>query len=224
MNGDSPSVSPFDKLRTNGTGMTIMASKSHMDNKAAQGVVGDRVSVGAFTGSHGVRGDIKLRSFTADPDAIFAYGELYLGPVGRPVRIKRVGQTKGAFTVRMEGINNREEAQALNGQELFVPRSALGEGDEDEFLFADLIGLKAVSPAASALGIVRGVENFGADDILEVILDQPVKGLGRMALIPFTKALVPVVDVAGGTVTVDLDAWLDAQQMATPEGEKGDDG
>lgn len=195
-----------------------MAPRHHKDSKDTRGVVGAMVCVGAFGGSHGVKGDVKLRSYTDDPETIFDFETLYLGADGEPVQLAYQRSLKDAYTVRVDGIATPEDAQALSGLELFVPRDWLqNSDDEDEFLLADLVGLTAKDVAGRKLGVVQGVENYGAEDLLDVILDKPVKGLGRIALIPFRKRLVPAINLKSRSLTIDMNHWLEAQAMATPE-------
>ncbi len=177
------------------------------EERRQSGIDGDWICVGAIAGSHGVRGDIKLKSFTDGPDAIFSYSEIHKGPDGPLVSLKKVRATKDGFVARMEGVSTPEEAQALRSSQLFVSRASLPVEDEDEFYLADLIGLIAFNEAGEEIGFVRAVENFGSDDLLELVLNEPVKNLGRQVFIPFLKALVPTVDIAAGSVTVAFDEW-----------------
>lgn len=177
------------------------------EERRQSGIDGDWICVGAIAGSHGVRGDIKLKSFTDGPDAIFSYSEIHKGPDGPLVSLKKVRTTKDGFVARMEGVSTPEEAQALKRSQLFVLRASLPIEEEDEFYLADLIGLIASDEAGSEIGFVRAVENFGSEDLLELVLNEPVKNLGRQVFIPFRKAFVPVVDIAGNSVTVAFKAW-----------------
>lgn len=188
-----------------------------------QGVDGGWVSVGAFASSHGVRGDIKLRSFTQKPESILEFEVLHRGKDGPAVHIHFSKVAKGMLVVSVDEINSREEAQALNGIELFVPRDAFGEiEDEDEFYMSDLVGLRVKSPSGKELGAVRAIENFGADDLVDVLLKEPAKGLGRSLLVPFAENYVPKVNIAGGMIVLDLDAWL-ADQVEGSEDEESDE-
>ncbi len=187
------------------------------DDKRQQGVDGNWICVGAFAGKHGVRGHIKLRTFTDDPLAIFDFQQVHLGADGKAIQLKKKNQTKNGYTVQLDGVTTPEAAQALNGSKLFVPRSALSEHDEnaadgDEYFLADLIGLKVLSLKGDPLGHVRSVENFGAEDLIEINLFDPVKGLGQFVFVPFRVALVPVVGIKAGTISVDMDAWLALQE------------
>lgn len=182
------------------------------EERRQRGIEDGWISVGAFAGSHGVRGDVRIKSFTDDPGALFSYPSLHKGANGPVVALKLLREAKDGFIARMDGIHNREDAQALKGTQLFVSREAFAaEEDEDEFYLADLIGLEARNEAGDRVGLVRAVENFGAEDLLELVLNAPLKGLGRHAFIPFRKAFVPVVDIKGGYVTVAFEDWVKTQ-------------
>lgn len=185
-----------------------------------QGVDGGWVSVGAFASTHGVRGDIKLRSFTAEPEAILEFDELHRGKDGPVISIHFSKVTKGMLVVSVDGVSSREEAQALNGVELYVARDAFDEiEDEDEFYMADLVGLRVKSPSGKELGQVRAIENFGSDDLVDILLKESAKGIGRSLMVPFTVGYVPKVNIAGGLLILDLDAWVEDQV----DGQKGDE-
>ena len=185
------------------------------------GVMDGWICVGAFAGSHGVRGDVRVKSFTQRADHLFRFKDLRFGPDGAPVTLKKVRTVKDGFIATASNVTTREQALAIKGKKLFVARHVLADNlPADEFYLADLIGLTVRDLSGDQIGIVRSVENFGAEDLIEVILDTPVKGLGRFGFIPFRKALVPDVDIAAGYVTVDLDAWLSDQLVV--EGEKSE--
>jgi 16S rRNA processing protein RimM len=152
-----------------------------------------RVLVGEIGRPHGVRGLLKLRCFTADPAAIASYGPL----------TDEAGTRRFALTLlaeglaRIEGITDRDAAARLTGTRLYVERDRLPPPEEEEYYLADLIGLPAVTAAGEALGTVRAVEDHGGGAFL--ILDD---GTGKERLLPFTRAVVPVVDLAGGRLVV----------------------
>lgn len=171
----------------------------------------DWVCVGTLAGAHGVRGDVRLKSFTADPAAIAAFPRLCRGPDGPPVSLSALRPIKDGFAARVAGVGDREAAQALSGTELYVPREDLPEPDADEYYLADLEGLTAVDQSGAAIGRVAGVQNFGAGDVIELMLDMPVAGYGKSVLMPFEAAFVPDVDIAHGKVVIALDAWLEGQ-------------
>lgn len=156
-----------------------------------------RVVVGRLGGAFGVKGEVRLKSFCEDPGAIALYVPLH-APDGRAFPSLRItGQAAGALTARVEGIASREEAEALKGTDLLADRARLPPAGEDEFYHADLIGLLVVDGAGAPLGAVRAVLDHGAGDILEVA------GPAGELLIPFTRACVPVVDLAGRRIVAD---------------------
>ncbi|PWC33445.1 ribosome maturation factor RimM [Azospirillum sp. TSO35-2] len=182
-----------------------------------------RVCVGQFVGSHGVRGLVKLRSFTAEPADVAAYGPLSDDSGARRFTVALQGMVKDNFLAKVEGITTREQAQALAGVLLHVDRAALPENeDEDEFYHADLIGLRAELADGTLYGTVKAVYDFGAGDVLEIRI-----GTGALEMLPFSKACVPVVDVRGGRVVVDLPAVIEAregQPDADGDGDEDDGG
>ena len=157
-----------------------------------------RVTVGRFGAPHGVRGEIRLQSFTADPLAIAAYGPLS-GPDGRVYALAAVRRLKDdMLVVRVAGVDTREAAQALTHVELGVDRAALPPPDEDEFYIADLVGLDAIDGAGQLIGTIVDVPNYGGGDLVEV--RRP--GGGETLLFPFTNAVVPSVDIDSRRVTI----------------------
>ncbi len=162
----------------------------------------DRVRLGVIVGTRGIKGELRIKSFTDDPLDLDAYGPLADG-AGRVLDLRVTGSSKGVVLARIEGVSDRTAAEALKGTELFVPKGALPEPDEDEFYHSDLVGLKAASAAGEDLGIVTAVHDFGAGTILEI--DGPI---GRGVMIPFTRDVVPDVDIAGGKVTVEVPEGL----------------
>ncbi len=171
------------------------------------------VLLGRFGAAHGVRGEIRLQSFTADPAAISSYGPLFDKSGARRFVISALRPLgKDMFVARVEGIADRTGAEALTGQELYLPRAALPEPDEDEFYLADLEGLRAETADGEALGRVVGLRNFGAGDILEI---EPPEG--ETFLLPFTKTVVPIVDIAGGRIVIVLPEVVEDPQTGTSE-------
>jgi 16S rRNA processing protein RimM len=159
------------------------------------------VVLGAVAGAHGVRGEVKVRTFTETPEGLAAYGPLTGDPGGRRFVVLALRPAKDGAVVRLDGVADREAAAALKGTRLCVPRAALGEPeDEDSFFHVDLIGLAAEDEAGARLGTVAAVHDFGAGDMLEVRLAE-----GRSVLVPFRRERVPTVDVKGGRVVVRLD-------------------
>lgn len=157
------------------------------------------VCVAQIGAPHGVRGAFHLRCFTEAPENVAAYGTL-CDERGRPLfDLKIVGPAKGGVIAVVPGVADRNAAEALRGQSLYVPRERLPATDEDEYYHEDLVGLMARDGDGRELGRVVAVQNYGAGDILEIDLGQ-----GRTELVPFTRAAVPAVDLAGGTIEVVL--------------------
>lgn len=166
----------------------------------------DLVSVGVITGAHGIKGEVKLRSFTAEPEALAAYSPLVTA-AGLRLEIVRLRRQKDGFIAILGGITDRSGAEALKGVELFVPRQRLPEPQDDEVYLHDLIGLPVLMADGARLGEVAGVENFGAGDLLDVKVD----GRKDTVLIPFAKAFVAEAD--GEKIVVDLpEGYLDEGQ------------
>jgi 16S rRNA processing protein RimM len=160
---------------------------------------GARVCLGQIGAAHGVRGEVRLRSFTSEPEAIADYGPLETED-GRVFEIEMLRPAKDHFVARLSGIRDRDAAGALTNAKLYIPRERLPQTqDPDEFYHADLIGLAAVDQAGKILGTVVAIHNFGAGDLIEV---RPQAG-GNTELLPFDTAHVPVVDVAAGKIVID---------------------
>ena len=159
----------------------------------------DLVCVGAIAGSFGVRGEVRLKSFCAEPEDIASYGPLRSedGTTSWSVTLTR--PVKNGFAARLSGVATKEQADALKGTRLYAPRDNLPELPDDEFYHADLIGLTVLDTGGTELGKVKAVLNHGAGDLLEL----HVKGESQPVLLPFTKAAVPTVDLASGRIIAD---------------------
>jgi len=158
----------------------------------------DRVCLGVIAGAHGVRGLVKIKSFTEAPEDVAAYGPVTDEAGGKRFVVKVKGRVKGLVLAELEGIRDRDQAQALHGQQLYVERAALPRLDEEEtFYQADLIGLAAEDPEGRPLGRVVAVPNFGAGDLLEILDPDRVS-----QFYPFTRAVVPEVDLEAGRVVI----------------------
>jgi len=158
----------------------------------------DRVCLGAVTGAHGVRGLVKIKPFTENPDDVAAYGPVEDERGTRRFTLSVSGHAKDQVIVRVDGVTDRDGADALRGTRLYVSRAALPEPEDGAFYHADLIGLAVVSVAGEALGKVTAVYDFGAGDLIEYSGED-----GRPRMLPFTEAAVPEVDIAGGRLVVD---------------------
>jgi 16S rRNA processing protein RimM len=162
--------------------------------------VAARVCVAQIGGAHGIRGEVKLKSFTADPMAVKDYGPLTSEDGSASFEIEALRPAKGHLVARFRGVSDRDAAERLVHLRLFVPRERLPPPAADEFYHVDLIGLMAVTPDGTDIGTVAAVHDFGAGDILEL---QPRSG-GTTIMVPFTEAFVPKVDLAAGRLTVAL--------------------
>jgi len=160
----------------------------------------DRIAVGAMAGAFGTRGEIRLKSFCADPQAISGYTPLWTEDGRRCFgQIVITGQTQNGLIALVEGITTKEQADALRGTILFADRHRLPALDDDEYYHADLIGLPVFDTGGNSLGRVRAVLNHGAGDILEI--HRP--GEAATVLLPFTRAAVPAVDLRAGRIVAD---------------------
>jgi 16S rRNA processing protein RimM len=161
----------------------------------------DRICVGAIAGSFGVQGEVRLKSFCADPEAIASYGPLWTEDGSRSFTVKLTrANVSGGLGVRLSGVLTKEQADALKGTQLFADREKLPALPDDEFYHADLIGLTAQDTGGVTLGTVRAVHNHGAGDMLEIL----GPGMKTALLVPFTLAVVPTVDLAAGRIVVDM--------------------
>ncbi len=156
----------------------------------------DRVCVGAIAGAFGVRGEAKLKCFTGDPAAIGEYGPLATEDGKRLFTAKLTRQIKGGYAARLTGVETREEAEALKGTRLYADRSAMPEPDEEEFYYADLLGLRIEATDGTVLGKIKAIQDFGAGDVIEYLPE----GGGESLYLAFTRDVVPTVDVTGGRI------------------------
>ena len=159
----------------------------------------ERICVAQIGGAHGIRGEVKLKSFTADPLAVKDYGVLESEDGAASFAIEALRPAKGYLVARLRGVRDRNAAEQLTNLRLFVPRERLPPPAADEFYHADLIGLAAVTAEGTEVGTVVAVHNFGAGDILEL---RPPAG-GATIMLPFTDAFVPRIDIAGGRIVVE---------------------
>ncbi|MEL6960876.1 MAG: ribosome maturation factor RimM [Pseudomonadota bacterium] len=159
----------------------------------------DRILVGTLAGAFGVHGDVRVKSFCADPSDIADYTPLARSDGAVITTMVLKGQTKGALIARVDGVSTKEEADALRGVDLFAERDQLPSLPDDEFYHADLIGLAVMDTGGTELGRIKAVQSNGADDLLEVT----GPGLTDTVLVPFTQAIVPTVDLTAGRVIID---------------------
>ena len=156
-----------------------------------------RVCVAQIGAPHGVRGEVRLWTFTADPAAVAQYGPFESEDGRQRFEIASARPGKGHLVARIKGIDDRDAAERLTNVKLFVPRERLPAPEADEFYHADLVGLRVEDEDGNEIGAVIAVHNFGAGDILEI---QPPEG-GAM-LLPFNETVVPEVDIAGGRLVI----------------------
>ncbi|HEY8335750.1 MAG TPA: ribosome maturation factor RimM [Tardiphaga sp.] len=158
-----------------------------------------QICVARIGAPHGIRGAVKLWTFTEDPLAVMTYGQLKTKDGGRSFEVVTAREGKGHLVATFKGVSSREDAERLNGVELYIPRERLPEPDDDEYYHADLIGLAAVDAAGHAVGRVIAIHDFGAGTIIEIAPPE-----GNTLMLPFTNAVVPTVDLKAGHVVIEL--------------------
>ena len=168
------------------------------------------ICVARIGAAHGVRGAVKLWTFTEDPLAVKSYGPLVTKDGARQFEVTHVREAKDHLVATLKGIATREDAERLNGIELYIAREKLPETDDDEYYHADLIGLAAVNAANEPLGRVVAIHNFGAGDIIEIAPPH-----GSTMLLPFTNAVVATVDLKGGRVVIELPREIEGDDVPT---------
>jgi len=159
----------------------------------------DRIIVGVLSGSFGVHGDVRIKSFCADPEAIADYTPLTRADGASITTIVIKGQTKGSLIARVDGITTKEEADSLSGTDIFAQRDQLPNLPDDEFYHTDLVGLMCVDTGGTELGRVKAVQTNGSDDLLEI--NSPTHK--DTVLVPFLKKIVPTVDLASERIVLD---------------------
>ncbi|MFD0985950.1 ribosome maturation factor RimM [Methyloligella solikamskensis] len=163
----------------------------------------DRLLLGEIGAAHGLKGELRLRSYTENPAAIADYGKLQTEAGDRTFKIAHLREGPKGLIAKFKGVNGRNEAEALTGTKLYVDRDRLPESEPDEWYYADLVGLTAIDGEGAELGVVTAVHNFGASDIIEL---QPESG--QTILVPFTEEAVPNVDIEAGRLTIHLPEGL----------------
>jgi len=198
-------------LPREGEGAERRASPPPLPGESEVG--GARLCLGVITGPHGVRGLVRIKSFTAEPQAIAAYGPLQDEKGQRDFELSLVGEAKGVLIARIAGIDDRNAAERLKGVRLYVRRGALPEPAAEEFYQADLVGLDAVLADGAELGKVSAVHDFGAGASLEI-----VDAAGKAVIVPFTTAAVPTVDIAAGLLVINPpEGLLEAPKAEEPQ-------
>jgi 16S rRNA processing protein RimM len=160
----------------------------------------DLICVGAIAGAFGIAGEVRLKSFCSEPTDIATYGPLLSEDGSRQFNVTLTRPVAGGLGARIAGVTTKEQADALRGTSLYVPRDRLPSLPDDEFYHADLIGLPAYDTGGELIGKVSAVYNHGAGDILEISTSRHKSAL----LLPFTLAIVPNVDLTAGRIVVDL--------------------
>src|SRR4051794_15082156 len=166
-----------------------------------------QICVARIGAPHGVRGAVKLWTFTEDPLSVMQYGPLSTKDGKRQFEVANAREANGHLVATLKGVATREDAERLNGVELYVAREKLPATEADEYYHADLIGLAAVNAAGEPVGRVSAIHNFGAGDIIEIA---PMSG--PTMLLPFTNAVVPEVDIAGGRVVIELPEEVEGEE------------
>ena len=157
-----------------------------------------RVCLGVVTGPHGVQGAVRIKSFTEEPEDIAHYGPLADDSGRRSFELELIGAAKGVVLAHLSGVEDRDQAEALRGLRLHLPRAALPQTEAEEYYHADLIGLEAVLGDGTPVGRVRAIYDFGAGDTLE--LTRPG---ASPVMVPFTRAVVPSIELAAGRLVLD---------------------
>tara|TARA_B100001142_G_C14134315_1_gene578133 strand:+ start:151 stop:693 length:543 start_codon:yes stop_codon:yes gene_type:complete len=170
----------------------------------------DKICVGVIIGVRGLKGEVRVKSFTANPDKISAYGPVTTKDGRRSFQLTIKSHTKDILIARLDGIKNRDSAEKLKGEQLFVPRSALPDPEIGEFYQADLIGLYVETDNGERVGIIEAIHNFGASDILEISCND--QGANNNIMIPFTREMVPIIDIKVGRIVVNLPTYFDLDE------------
>jgi 16S rRNA processing protein RimM len=169
------------------------------------------VLLGVVIGAQGLKGEVKVKTFTQSPGKFGAYGPLHTKD-GKCFRAISVREAKDGAVVALEGVNDRNAAEALKGAELYVPRLALPKEDADEFYHADLIGLRAEDTEGRAMGTVRALHNFGAGDVIELVRDD-----GDEVFLPFTREVAQQIDIDGGRIVIAAPEEVEAGEKGSVE-------
>ena len=157
------------------------------------------ICVGTLAGAFGVRGEVRLKSFTSNPDDIANYAPLLTENGDKSFEIVITGRLKNGLAARLSGVVKKEQADDLKGTKLFVPRDRLPSLQEDEFYYSDLIGMLVYDTGGNEIGKVQAVLNHGAGDLLEI----HGANLKMSLMIPFTKEVVPTVDIVSRRIVTD---------------------
>lgn len=166
----------------------------------------DLVAVGIITGAHGIKGQVKVRSYTSDPESILDYGALLNKEGTKRFEAKLDGKTSNGLIITLKNIKDRNAAELLRGVELFVDSANIPDTDEDEFYYNDLVGLEVRDTAGEKIATVTGIYDFGAGDIIELRLIST----GKKEMFAFTRMNFPQIDAKKGFITADLPETIEA--------------
>jgi 16S rRNA processing protein RimM len=169
------------------------------------------ILLGVITGAQGIKGEVKVKTFTASPESLAAYGVLH-GKDGRVFAVASLRAAKDLAIVSFEGIADRNAAEALRGLELFVSRDQLPATEAEEFYHADLVGLNAEDSEGRAIGVVRAIHNFGAGDVIEI-----ARGDGDEVFLPFTREVAQEIDIASGRIVIAAPEEVEAETKGSVE-------
>ncbi len=173
-----------------------------------------KLCVGVVVGAHGIKGAVRVKTFTVEPSDVAAYGPVADEAGARRFAIKVLSAAPGQVVAALEGVADRNAAEALRGLRLFVERAALpATGADDEYYVQDLVGLDAEDAQGAAIGKVIGAHDFGAGEVLELTLAD-----GTAVMLPFARATVPVVDLAGGRIVVEIPYGARPEEGLPPKG------
>jgi 16S rRNA processing protein RimM len=171
--------------------------------------ISEKICVARIGAAHGVRGEVRLWSFTEDPLAVTRYGPLTTKDGSRQFEVARAREAKDHLVATFKGVADRDAAERLNGIELYIPRDQLPATEDDEYYHADLIGLAAETTAGEPLGRVVAIHDFGAGTIIEI-----APPAGPTIMLPFTNAVVPTVDIGAGRVVIELPVEIEGDDEA----------
>ena len=166
---------------------------------------GKKLLMGRIGAAHGIKGEVRIQSFTEEPLALASYGPLSTSKPGLTIEIETARATTSVLVARLKGVSDRTAAERLNGVELYVDREKLPPADDDDYYHADLIGLEARLGDGTVLGTVIAIPNFGASDLIEV---RDARS-GDTFLYPFSKAVVPEVHIAEGYLVIEVPTEAD---------------
>ncbi len=176
----------------------------------------DRLLIGVIASAHGVRGEVRVKSFTADPDNLSGYGPFTDASGVDVYHINVTGHSRGLLLGRVNDVRDRNSAEALVGTELYIKRDILPPAEDDEFYYADLVGLNVLLESGEVYGRVMSVEEYGAGDVLEIIgLD------GQTSLLPFTREIFPVVEMNAGCLVMVPPGIVEVRENRQRDGAEG---